>query len=396
MKFSYTIFFSVFASVFFLTGQDLSRNGAQLMMEGIIQQRKAKEACEMQDYIMANKWFDEALTSFVNAKKAFEKDKSGREKAMEQIALIRKEKEDCRPGNNNFNTYEMGARNLKFSGLVLQKSTGTGGIAGHIANMTVSNYSDQEMKLCFSNKKACPDNSVPIGMLYIPNEEFQDYVVFGPLDFIIPPNSTFIIPVTGVCVQPDKEPVPDAVSFSKPETWILESEPAATFSLKGVRSQNRASGVHIANAHEVWPKMPFSDEAIIVESGKNRPFTAALVFDAIQKIDSIMMILNQNGSLQKSLFESQSVISKPFIKLYCAWYYVGVLTGNPYSYDDFEQGIFAQIDPKIIADPNNKMSLVSETKKFWEQVMTTIRASGVLKGNSYTNPLNSQETKPDE
>ncbi len=395
MKFSYTIFFSVFASVFFLNGQDQSRNGAQLMMEGIIQQRKAKEACERQDYIMANKWFDEALTNFVNAKKAFEKDKTGREKAKEQIALIRKEKEDCRPGNKNFNTHEIGARKLKISGIVLQKSTGTGGIAGHIANMTVSNFSDKEMKLCFSNQKSCPDNSVPIGMLYIPNEEFQDYVVFGPLDFIIPPNSTFIIPVTGVCVQPDKDPVPDAARFSKPDTWILESEPSAPFSLKGVRSQNKASGIYIANALQVWPEMPGSDEAIIVESGKNRPLTAALVFDAIQKIDSTIMIMNQNGSLQRSLFESQSVISKPFIKLYCAWYYVGVLTGKPYTYDDFEQGIFAQIDPNITADPNNRMSLVSETKKFWEQVIATIRDSGVLKGNLYTNPSNSQETKLD-
>lgn len=379
MKLSYTIFFSLFASVFFLYGQDDSRNGAQFMMDGIIQHRKAKEACEMQDYIMANKWFDEALVNFLNAKKAFEKDKANKDKASEQIALVRREKEACKPGNKRSDILETGARKLTKSGLIFQKSSGTGRIVGHIANMTVSNYTDKEQLLCFSNKNACPENSVHIGMIYIPNEQYQDYVVFGPLDFVIPPNSTFIIPVTGVCVQPDKDPVPDAVRFSAPETWILESDPRAQFTLQGVRTHTKESGKYISNAEEVWPKIPVSSNAIIVESGKNRPFTAALVFDAIHKIDSVIILMNQNGSLQKSLFENKSAMAKPFIKLYSTWYYVGVLTGNPYSYDDFEQGIFAQIDPAIFEDPDNRMSLVSETKKFWEQVMMIVRASGVLK-----------------
>ncbi|MBK7426458.1 MAG: hypothetical protein IPI60_05170 [Saprospiraceae bacterium] len=380
MKLSFSIFFTVFASIYFLSGQDNSRTGAQFMMDGIIQHRKAKEACEIQDFISAHKWYDEALSTFINAKKAFEKDKAGKEKAKEQIELIRKEKEACRPVNKNSNTLEIGARSLNISDLVFQKSTGTGGIVGHIANLSVSNFSDKEMVLCFSNNSACPDNAVHVGMIYIANEKYQDYVIFGPLDFVIPAHSTFIIPVTGVCVQPDKDPVPEAVLFSKPETWILESDPQMQFSLKGVRTQNSESGLYIANAKEVWPQIPFSNAApIIVESGKNEYLSSALIFDAIQKIDSTIQELDQIGTLQKSLFERNSLSTSTLIKLYSTWYYVGVLTGNPYTYEDFEKGIMVQVESGIPVDKETKMSISGETQKFWEQVVMTIQASGVLR-----------------
>ncbi len=55
------------------------------MMEGIIQQRKAKEACEIQDFITAHKLYDEALSNFNSAKKAYGNDKAGKEKAKQQI-----------------------------------------------------------------------------------------------------------------------------------------------------------------------------------------------------------------------------------------------------------------------------------------------------------------------
>jgi hypothetical protein len=382
MKLLFSILFAVFASIYFLNGQNISRTGNQLMMDAIVQQRKAREACEVQDFINAHKWYDEAIVTINNARKAFENDKAGKEKAKEQIDIIRKEKEACRPVNKNLNTLEIGARSLEIQGLVFQKSSGTGAIVGHIANMSVSNFSDKEQVLCFSNRSACSPNSIHVGMIYIANEKYQDYVIFGPLDFVIPAKSTFIIPVTGVCVQPDKDPVPDAVLFSKPDTWILESDPQIQFSLKGVRTQNSEPGLYIANAKEVWPQIPFSEAAsIIVESGKNEPLTAALVFDAIQKIDSTIQVFDKAGNLQRSLFERNSLSTNTLIKLYSTWYYVGVLTGSQYTYEDFEQGIVSQINSGIQLDQEAKMSVTGETKKFWEQVLATIKASGIINGN---------------
>lgn len=390
-----TLFFTVFASIFFLNGQDNSRSAAQWMMDGIIQHRKAMEACELQDFIVAHKFYDEAISSFDKAKKASEKDKNTRERAKQQLELIRKEKETCRPGYKKSFNLEQGARSLGVSGIIVEKSTGTGAIVGHIANMTVRNGSDQELTVCFSNKSACPVNSVHIGMMYIPNEKYQDYVVFGPLDFVIPPQSTFIIPVTGVCVQPDEDPVPDEIPFSSPDTWILESDPPLQFSLNGVRSNKSESGLTIANVKQVWHDVPVSDHGITIVSGKNRPLTAALVFNAIQKIDSTIAVLNGNGSLQKSMFEKKSMNSVSYIKLYSAWYYVGVLTGDPYTYDNFEKGVLAQIDPQITSDPNNKMSIVGEAGKFWDQVLVVVRASGILKGNFQSDLSIEQKAKPD-
>src|SRR5690606_5773348 len=116
---------------------------------------------------------------------------------------------------------------------------------------------------------------------------------------------------------------------------------------------------------------------------------------AIQKIDSTIAVLNGNGSLQKSMFEKKSMNSVSYIKLYSAWYYVGVLTGDPYTYDNFEKGVLAQIDPQITSDPNNKMSIVGEAGKFWDQVLVVVRASAILKGNFQSDLSIEQKAKPD-
>lgn len=294
------------------------------------------------------------------------------ENVKKEIDELTKEKDECIQPRAGVLPPEQGSRRIKDTGIVIQRAIGTGNTTGHIANITISNTGNESVKLCFSSKNSCPDDAVFIGMIYAPNKKYQDYVITGPIDFVIPPGITFIIPVTGVCIEPDKKPVPDRSPFSNPDTWILQSDPTSVFTYDGVKIDDDLPELYATNLSDVWPgNSVSSDKGFTVDPAENPDLAASLIFDAIEKIDSTIKDLNNQGYYYAGPFVRESNYTSSVIRLYTTWAYIGAVTGNEYTFNDFESGILDLVNEMGSDTKIDTTELKNETILVWDMITLT-------------------------
>ncbi len=294
------------------------------------------------------------------------------ENVKNEIEELTKEKDKCIQPREGRLPPDQGSRRIKDTRIVIQRAIGTGNTTGHIANITISNTGNEPVKLCFSSQNSCPEDAVYIGMIYTPNKKYQDYVITGPVDFVIPPTTTFIIPATGVCVEPDKKPVPDGSPFSNPDTWIIQSDPPSSFTYDGVKIDDELPELYVTNISDVWPGINVStDKGFTVDPAENPDLTASLIFDAMEKIDSTIKDLNNQGYYYAGPFVRESDYTSSIIRLYTTWNYIGAVTGNEYTFDDFESGILDLVDEIASETKIDTTKLKNETILVWDMITLT-------------------------
>jgi len=93
---------------------------------------------------------------------------------------------------------------------------GTGRTTGHIADLTITNQTDQALTLAE-------------GAYYIPStNRYQSYVGRTPANLTVVPGQTSTIPVNGYCMDVHVPPVPSGLRMTNYQDWILISNDLTT------------------------------------------------------------------------------------------------------------------------------------------------------------------------
>jgi len=264
------------------------------------------------------------------------------------------------------------------------RATGTGRTTGHIADITLSNPTDQPVKVQFGPSPTAGN------ALFIPSDgQYQPYIVPYLPTVTIAPNGTINIPVQGFCTDIRMPPVPPGVEMPPISTWVTSVPPVAPEPINPPNAStepgppeplNPPGGIELTTV--VVPTrggLPLGEAVTILEGlptvpamsgidcpegllapaptlpGTDRPITTPihpdqhpglavpLLLDAINRIGQAYDELKPKGAITTPFSgnpakEREAVIQQTF------WRYSAALRGEPYDKKDFQGNTIQQFE----------------------------------------------------
>ncbi len=300
------------------------------------------------------------------------------------------------------------------------RATGNGRTTGHIANITVTNLSDDFL-------------DVAPQMFYIPSDgNFQGYVARIPEGITIPPNTTTNIPVNGVCTDPTLPPVPTGEPMN-PKDWIpvstgtgfqvpdplnpvstvhdifpggiaglptppsqgihvslIDKPPLPAFdpvSIPGIISSPgfKPTGVPGIGAIPTWPGTEIPVGGIFNPIRDPTSF-APLIVKVVEEIETAITQISDEGLLVTPFSgvpdrEYEAVLQQ------VVWIYTAGVTDQAYEREDFEKKVYEQYtDATGISvsrlPEDDRESISTGIGDFWNTFMATGIAAKVLSPES--------------
>ena len=291
-------------------------------------------------------------------------------------------------------------------------ATGTGRTTGHIADLSISNNSDEFFVLT-------PQ------LLYVPGRNgYQGYIVFIPDVVTIGPGTVVVIPVHGYCADPHVPPVPDEEDMPQPSQWVpIDLTPSSGFGLDGnppmiPEPMNPPGGsagppqhtisVYVSDQatvpgfdpgmigdistspgytkddegeddSEITATWPGTDQEIggTMDPDKDLETFAQLAGTAVTFIIEANDTI-QNSGLYTTPFSNDKEREKEAIIQQTFWIFMALLIGEDYEEEDFKENIYTQFQEatgiKIEDAPAaQKESVDSGATDFW----TVYKAVGV-------------------
>jgi len=275
--------------------------------------------------------------------------------------------------------------------LVTVKVVGTGRTTGHIADISVFNPGQDNITV----QLGLSDSGNTNGMIYVPSsKKHQGYIITGPGKVEIPAGGLIEIPLSGVCHDPSKPPIPANNPFPKPETWIfnddLEGMPIPLIGLKEVKV--KPGRPVIANTYMVPGLLIGEEKSPKVNPKKNPMVFATMVFDAVQKITTTTDILHDDGFYYTGILANDRRKTREIINQWTTWWYVGVLTGGEYDYKEFEKSLQNELSFNDLKVGKEDISTVGT--QLWDLVQLTGAEAKVISVSSGDRSTSSRPIQP--
>jgi hypothetical protein len=241
------------------------------------------------------------------------------------------------------------------------KATGTGRTTGHIADLTVSNPTDQPVQVHIGNQNA-----------FIPSAGgYQPYIVPYIPVISLQPGETKSIPIIGYCTDIRMPPVPSGVGMPAPGSWFTVPSSTSTPSSPGDVVVPTYLTLSIPDATELVGSLnsvattPSSQNADCMDvfippgpliPGTNQPFpsvfggqsipevSAPIMFDALNRITHQYDTLKAQGTITTPFSgnpekEREAVIQQTF------WIYSALIGGEKkYTKEDFTENTVRQFE----------------------------------------------------
>lgn len=203
----------------------------------------------------------------------------------------------------------------------------------------------------------------------------------------IEPGENVVIPIHGYCADIRQPPVPSGVEGTPVSNWVSPNQ--AQFPAPGQLQESgvqtidapAGGGPYLANIPNDID--PGAGQTLAL--GKKTPptVTAAFLFDAISRISVTTDIL-QGTDLLTTPFSGIPTEEKPAVVQQAFWLYSSILTGNPYTKDDFSERMTTQYEEnsgtKIKnAAPEVQERLENGVNDFWGSFNLVGHSAKVIK-----------------
>ncbi|MCK6693462.1 MAG: hypothetical protein L6Q97_15360 [Thermoanaerobaculia bacterium] len=266
------------------------------------------------------------------------------------------------------------------------KATGTGRTTGHVADLAISNPTDQPVIVQFGAPNVPPGAGMPPGnALYIPSGgQYQPYVIPYLPQVPVAPGETKVIPVEGFCTDVRMPPVPAGEAMPPVSSWITAAPPqplsAAGTAASGIVTVPTRSGLSLDDAITLLsntkpkpkpepglpspghttlsvpadcpdgllaplPTIPGTNTLIPtpVNPDQYPALGVPLLLDAISRIALAYDELKPKGAIATPFSgnpdkEREAVIQQTF------WLYSAALRGEPYEKQDFRGNTIRQFE----------------------------------------------------
>jgi hypothetical protein len=210
------------------------------------------------------------------------------------------------------------------------KVEGTGRTTGHVIDIWITNLSDDTLR-------------VALGPYLVPaTGAYQGYIVPSSGTATLLPRATESLPLTGYCTDIHRKPVPEGRTATDPGEWITPDLVAAP-----------SPGEHMAADDGYKPANLETLDMVLTYPGSDIPFnytidinrhpraSAGFLFSVVDRIADTYDSLRESGSISTPFSavpakERESVIQQT------TWLAGSILTGSPYTYDDFAESMEAQ------------------------------------------------------
>ena len=235
-------------------------------------------------------------------------------------------------------------------------ATGTGNTTGHIATLTVTNPTGQQIAASFDN-------------LFIPSGgQYQPYIVPSRPPVTVAPNTTVEVPLTGWCADVFSNPAPFGEALPSFEDWVNPSSGSLTDFTPSTSAgwiPTQPGGIGLV------PTIPGTDQPIGHTIDPNRYPTEAAPFlsEALDAIANAYDQLTQSGEITTPFSgnpekEREAVIQQTF------WIYSSALAGKEYSKEDFRANTIRQYETATgrsfaKQDERTRESVESGVAQFW-------------------------------
>lgn len=268
--------------------------------------------------------------------------------------------------------------------------TGTGRTTGHVADIIVSNPTDQTVVV-----KIGQGNANGINPSYIPaSGQYQPYIVSSIPDITLSPNQTNTIQLSGFCTDIHVAPVPPGVEMPSPSQWISLPYDNIISVDPGVVTIPTRTSLSIDESIKVlqsipsikwftekdcpkytmssFPVLPGTDYILTfpVDVEKYPAVGVSLLLDAITKITIEYDRQKEKGIINTPFSgnpekERESVIQQTL------WRYSSSLEGNRYEKNDFQDNTVRQFEKnsgkKFDQQPTaQQQKLVQGVDDFWD------------------------------
>ena len=257
---------------------------------------------------------------------------------------------------------------------------GTGRTTGHIATLNINNSGEKPLK-------------IKAQTMYIPSDgKYQSYVGNIPEGIVIAAGESLPVPVMGYCTDVHKPPVGADDSMPALSSWI----PVQVTDNNWLNIENQISILPMAEVPPYSisdiPNLSIGDGFIENPSLEGAPVITTWsgsdipIYGSIQmqgnEIKYAPLIVDALGRIEKASFEliDKDLIHTPFsanemlekeaIIQQTFWVYLGLITGEGYDKEDFENQLIAQYENKSnskIEDASDETvaKLESGVDDFW-------------------------------
>ncbi|MDF1695700.1 MAG: hypothetical protein P1U56_07720 [Saprospiraceae bacterium] len=253
---------------------------------------------------------------------------------------------------------------------------GTGRTTGHIADLSVTNNSDQFVSLT-------PQ------LLYIPGrDKYQGYIIYIPEPITVAPGTSTTLPIPGYCANPHVPPVPLNEPMPSPSEWIpIQIIPSGGFEIDGhpptvpepmnppggstgppqhttpIRISDQVpvpgydpSMTNTVQASPGYSEDKGSDSDIKVTypgtqveiEGSIDPDIDPTIFGQLAATGLTAIIDNvdtiQNSGIYITPFSNDKEKEKETIIQQTFWIYVAVILGKDYDKEDFANNVYKQFE----------------------------------------------------
>lgn len=278
-------------------------------------------------------------------------------------------------------------------------TTGTGQTTGHIANLSITNNSDQPVNLAS-------------GWFFIPaTDRYQSYVGYIPPGITIAPGQTVPVPVQGYCTNVHTPPVPYGVSMTDFKDWVLVSDTpsaAPTSSEPTVPEPMNPPGGSTTMETRLVPNRvvpAFSPDDIpgiinspayrgtteeteqstggititypgttipinaVIDFDKAPEYCAPLVVDIVMQIQDAVTII-QNDPTVTTPFSNAPLREREALIQQTIWIVTSALTEDEYTIEDFTENTYRQFTQATgttvtALDKEDREELDSGVTDFW-------------------------------
>ncbi len=261
-------------------------------------------------------------------------------------------------------------------------AVGTGQTTGHIADLTITNDSDEPL-------------TVDLDMIYIPSDgKHQGYIVIGGGTITVPPNSTVTVPLNGYCADIHLPPVPKGEAMVPFGDWITPANagpsPEPGF-VPGEGSPFEPVNTDQGTTYTVT--YPGTDEPFpyTIDFNAHPSEAAPIIFDAIEHITKTVEDMYENGTVPPTPFTNNPVKEKEALIQQTFWVYTSSLKPNDdgpnYTVDDFSDRTVEQFENTTGVDFESVPEAVQEQVNqgvldFWSSFEAVGIEAKVIKKNA--------------
>ncbi|HAQ38787.1 MAG TPA: hypothetical protein DCX89_04945 [Saprospirales bacterium] len=221
------------------------------------------------------------------------------------------------------------------------KATGTGRTTGHIADLKLTNVTDEKYQ-------------TSLGPFYIPSSgKYQPYIVPGQIDITVPPHGTYNIPINGYCTDIHKPPVGSGEDLPPVTSWIIPDvitnqwEPDENDGWVPKIITVQPSEEKDENLDNILTLIPGTDQPLThtIDQYKFPGATAPVLLKSIVLISTAFDSLKNSNNILTPFSgnpdkERESVIQQTF------WIFASGVSGDEYSKNQFEAKMTEQFENK--------------------------------------------------